>query len=115
MSLTNYTPVRICPSVHLTTTPTLLYTVPEASYIKLSAATLTNTSPVSQNVTVHIVPKNFQPATSNHIISGQSIASNTAYTASEMANHTLLPGDMIYASATTASTVNFIASGVLFS
>lgn len=114
MALTTTSPVHMA-STSLSTTAKLLYTCPANTYVKVSAATLTNTSGSSTQATLHYVPAGGAPNTDTHIVSGQSVSSNGSYNATELVNHILHPGDQIWGSSSNGQALNANISGVQFS
>jgi hypothetical protein len=114
MALTTTSPVHMA-ATQLTTAAKLLYTCPANSYIKISAATLTNTSGASSNATLHYVPAGGTPAVGTQVVSGQAVNSNGSYNAQELVNHILHPGDQIWGSAGSGQSINANISGIQFS
>lgn len=115
MSLTNVTPIRLSTGIQLGTGDTLLFTCPAASYVKVSAAVLSNITSIAATATLNIVAAGSAVSASNQVVSLQPVTANSSYQASEFINQTLTPGDMLYGKASLAGTINFSASGALFS
>ena len=115
--LSTITPLRLTAGTQnqLGTSPRLLYVCPANTYVKISAATLSNAAAISTAATLHLVPAGGQPSTSTQITPGQSVSPGASYVATELNNHILQPGDSIWGSASNPSSINVHISGTQIS
>jgi hypothetical protein len=115
--LSTVTPLRLTAGTQnqLATSPRLLYVCPANTYVKISAATLSNAAGANTTATLHLVPAGGQAGPTTQITPGQSVSAGATYVASELNNHILQPGDSIWGSASNPSAINVHISGTLIS
>lgn len=102
-------------SQQLAASETTQYTGPASSAVKITSATLTNTTASAVTVSVSVVKTGGTAGNANRVVSGYSLAAGDSAVLLELIGVFLGPGDLISAIAGTASAVAFVLSGVVFS
>ena len=105
----SYNIKRLVAPQTLTTSSTLLYTVPSSTTTTLKQVLFANTSGQSVAVSVYLVPSGATATTSNLMFPAIQVASNSTLTFD--LNQVLNANDMIYASASSGASINIMASG----
>lgn len=96
----------------LTAAAAAYVTATAAQKVIIKQATFTNTDAVARTITVHRVPSGGAAATGNMIIQAASLSAGQSYDPPSLKNLVLNPGETLQALASTATVVNFFASGL---
>ena len=98
-----------------TTGVTLLYTSPANSAgTRIIAFTANNISGGTETYSVWVVPSGGTADTTNKIISSKSLATIVNSAPPELQNHLIPAGGTLHVQVSTASTINFRATGIQF-
>jgi hypothetical protein len=93
---------------------TAQYTCPAKQKTLIKKATITNTSTtIAYVATVHTVTAAGTVSALNMILNARAIAPKETYEATELENHLLNAGDMIFAFADTAAVLSMRVSGIV--
>lgn len=98
------------------TSATLLYTSPSAlaSGTRIIGFTANNPSATTQNFSVWIVPAGGSPDDTNIVLKAVPLTQNYALSPPEVQNQLIPAGGFLYASVSSATTINFRGSGIEF-
>ena len=106
---------QVLVSQQLANTETTQYTAATAHWAKIGSATLANTSGSAVTVAVSIVKSGGTAGNANRVLPSYSLAAGDSMSLPELVGVFLGPGDFISALASAATSVSFVASGVVFS
>lgn len=104
-------PAILTPSQQLGTAAAGIYTCPVATRAIIKRAVFTNVSTGAANLTVYRVASGGSAGATNEVIAAMSLSAGQAYTAPELANMVLTPGDAIFAMSSVGSAINATMSG----
>jgi hypothetical protein len=88
------------------------YTSPTGVWTQITKVLCVNTDAIAHQVTIYVVPKGSSAGTASVTTDGQAVLPLQSWPSPNEYGLILAPGDMLAASADTASVVNFFASGL---
>jgi hypothetical protein len=106
---------QVLVSQQLAASETTQYTGPENSAVKIASAVLTNTSGGPVTVSVSVVKTGGTAGAANRVLSAYSLAAGDSTVLTELVGTCLGQGDFLSAIASSATSVTFVVSGVVFS
>lgn len=105
------TPARLIAGSQIAASATTYYTATNKK-ARIDAMTLCNTTGGAITVDIHLVPSGGSATASNQILQDYSVAANSAVVVTQAIGHWLEAGGTIQASASAATSVTLVASGV---
>lgn len=106
---------QVLVSQQLAATETTQYIGPASSSVKVSKATLANTSGAAVTVALSVAKSGQTGGGTNRVLPPFSLAAGDSTVVGELEDQFLGPGDFISAIASTAAAVTLVMSGVVFS
>lgn len=106
------TPKRLVNGTTLTTANVVQYTAPANTRTIIRRATFVNSSAQAATVTVYLVPSGGTVSVGNQIIRNRALGAGEAWSAPDLEGHVIEAGGSIQASASAASAISLVASGV---
>lgn len=114
MAATNALP-QVLVSTRIAATETTQYTTPASTSVKIANVTLTNTVGANITVSVSLVKSSGTAGADNRVLFAYPLVVGDSTVLNELVGHVLGPGDFISAIASSATSVVFTMSGVVFS
>lgn len=112
---TNVTPGALSLAVQITTAAIAYITCPANSQLIIKNAVFTNVTGGALTVTAYRVAAAGSPGATNTTISAQSVAAGGTYLCPELINMVLTAGETLQCLASANTSINFTASGFVFS
>lgn len=106
------TPKRLVSGSTLTTGLVTYYTAPTNTRAIIRRATFANSSALAATVTVHLVPSGGSASVANQIVRARALGAGEVWSAPDLEGHVLEAGGTLQASASAASAISLVASGV---
>lgn len=113
MAATSAVP-QVLVSQQLTASEITQYTVPASTAVKLAGATLTNTSGSGVTASVSLVKAGGTAGSANRVLT-YTLTAGDSVVLTELSNHVLGTADFVSAIASSATSVAFVLSGIVFS
>lgn len=104
-------PKTLIPTKYAETSDTAEYTAPAGTHTIVDKFTATNTDSGAVTISINIVTSGSSVGSSNLITKTASVAAGVTYSATEMQNQILSPGDSISVVSNTSSKMVIRASG----
>jgi hypothetical protein len=105
------TPVVLTPVTQLGTVAATMATGVPAGVSVVTRAVASNVGTVGATINLWLIPSGGSKAATNEIVAGRTLAVGATDLLPELAGAVLASGDIVQASAGTAATLNFFASG----